>query len=63
MIVAIADVTDALACKRPYKEAFWVEESNRIISEGKGSHFGPEVADSIEFSLNIQLMILSPGKA
>jgi putative two-component system response regulator len=37
-IVAIADVFDALTSKRPYKEAFSVEESNRIISEARGSH-------------------------
>jgi putative two-component system response regulator len=34
-IVAIADVFGALTSKRPYKEAFSVEKSNRIISEGR----------------------------
>jgi putative two-component system response regulator len=45
-IVAIADVFDALTSKRPYKEAFSVEKSIRIISEGRGSHFDPEVVDA-----------------
>jgi putative two-component system response regulator len=45
-IVAIADVFDALTSKRPYKEAFSVEKSNRIISEGRGAHFDPDVVDA-----------------
>jgi putative two-component system response regulator len=45
-IVSIADVFDALTSKRPYKEAFSVEKSNRIISEGRGSYFDPEVVDA-----------------
>ncbi|MEI6313800.1 MAG: two-component system response regulator [Syntrophus sp. (in: bacteria)] len=45
-ISAIADVFDALTSKRPYKEAFSVEESLAIIREGRGSHFDPEVVDA-----------------
>jgi putative two-component system response regulator len=42
-IVALADVFDALTSKRPYKEAFPVEEAERIITETSGSHFDPDV--------------------
>ena len=45
-IAAIADVFDALTSKRPYKEAFSVERSLAIISEGRGSHFDPDVVDA-----------------
>jgi len=55
-IVAIADVFDALASKRPYKEAFTVEKSLAIIKEGSGSHFDPEVVNAF---LAIQNEILA----
>jgi len=45
-IAAIADVFDALTSKRPYKEAFPLEQSFTIIREGRGSHFDPEVVDA-----------------
>jgi putative two-component system response regulator len=45
-IVAIADVFDALASQRPYKEPFSLEESFNVIKEGRGSHFDPEVVDA-----------------
>ena len=45
-IVAIADVFDALTTKRPYKEPFPLDKSYRIIREGRGSHFDPEVVDA-----------------
>jgi putative two-component system response regulator len=45
-IVTLADVFDALTSKRTYKEAFPVEKSNRIIEEGRGKHFDPEVVDA-----------------
>lgn len=44
-IVALADVFDALTSKRTYKDAYSVQESNRIIKEGRGKHFDPEVVD------------------
>lgn len=44
-IVALADVFDALTSRRPYKEPFSVEKANRIITEGKGNHFDPEIVD------------------
>ncbi len=46
-IVAVADVFDALTSKRPYKEAFSLEDSFRIIEEGKGKHFDPTIVDVV----------------
>ena len=45
-IVAVADVYDALSSKRPYKEPFTHERSMKIIIEGKGSHFDPDMVDA-----------------
>jgi response regulator RpfG family c-di-GMP phosphodiesterase len=42
-IVAVADVFDALTSQRPYKKAFSVEGAYRIIEEGSGKHFDPEI--------------------
>lgn len=42
-IMAIVDVYDALISKRPYKEPFTHEEAIRIIREGAGSHFDPNL--------------------
>ena len=42
-IFCIADVFDALTSKRPYKEAFSFEESQRIMLTQSGSHFDPEL--------------------
>lgn len=44
-IVAVADVFDALTSKRPYKQAFSFDTAMEIISEGRGSHFDPVIAD------------------
>ena len=40
-ICAIADVFDALTSKRPYKEAYPIDEALKIIKEGRGTHFDP----------------------
>jgi len=42
-IMAIADVYDALTSVRPYKKAFSHEESVRIITQGSGTQFDPEL--------------------
>jgi HD-GYP domain-containing protein (c-di-GMP phosphodiesterase class II) len=44
-IFAIADVFDALTSKRPYKEAFSLEETIAILKKSRGSHFDPEILD------------------
>lgn len=45
-IIAVADVFDALAEKRQYKEGMPVEDVCRIIKEGSGTHFDPQVVDA-----------------
>lgn len=45
-IFAIADVFDALTSRRPYKEPFSLEDSMRILEEGRGSHFEPALLDN-----------------
>ncbi|MFN2269110.1 MAG: HD domain-containing phosphohydrolase [Desulfonatronovibrio sp.] len=44
-ILAVADVYDALASKRVYKDAFSHEKTRAIITEGKGTHFDPVLID------------------
>ncbi len=47
-IVALVDVFDALTMKRPYKEAWSVEESMAKIRNGSGSHFEPRLVEHFE---------------
>ena len=42
-IMAIVDVYDALTTERPYKKAFTNEESVKIIMEGSGERFDPNI--------------------
>lgn len=51
-IVAIADVFDALASKRSYKERMTFEECVEIILESRGSHFDPVLVDVFEKNLS-----------
>ena len=44
-IVAIADVFDALTMKRPYKDAWPMEQVLATIQSGRGSHFDPQLTD------------------
>ena len=44
-IVSIADVFDALSTKRIYKEKFSIEETLRIMAEGRGEQFDPKIFD------------------
>ena len=44
-IMAIADVYDALVSKRCYKESMSFEEADRIIMEGMGTHFDPQLEE------------------
>lgn len=54
-IVAIADIFDALANKRSYKEAFPVKVCLSIINELKGNHLDPEIVDA--FNKNISKIL------
>ena len=47
-IVAVADVFDALTSSRSYKNAWPGEVARAKISEGKGRHFDPKVADAFD---------------
>lgn len=45
-LMAVADVYDALICKRIYKPAFSHEKAMQIIIEGSGSHFDPRIVQA-----------------
>ena len=45
-ILALGDVYDALTSSRCYKEAFSHDESKRIILEGSGNHFDPDIVNA-----------------
>jgi len=45
-LMALADVFDALSCSRVYKEPYSMDETIRIILEGRGTHFDPDVVDA-----------------
>ncbi len=45
-IMALADVYDALICRRVYKPAFPHERAAAIIREGSGAHFDPGVVEA-----------------
>lgn len=47
-IVALADVYDAVTSKRPYKPAYSHEQALRIIREGAGTQFDPDVVAAFE---------------
>jgi len=42
-IVAIADVFDALTSKRPYKDAWSIEDAVQLLEESAGEHFDPQL--------------------
>ena len=44
-LMAIVDVYDALVSIRPYKKAFSHEEACKIIIDGSGTHFDPQLVD------------------
>ena len=42
-LMALADVFDALICRRVYKKPMAYEEAYRIITTGSGTHFDPDI--------------------
>lgn len=44
-LMAVADVYDALISKRVYKSAFSHAEAVAIMTDGRGSHFDPDILD------------------
>ncbi|AUB80734.1 HD-GYP domain-containing protein [Candidatus Thiodictyon syntrophicum] len=45
-LMALADVFDALLTRRVYKAPLTLEQTTRIIRDGRGTHFDPEVVDA-----------------
>ncbi|WP_045226841.1 response regulator [Methyloterricola oryzae] len=45
-LMAVADVFDALISRRVYKPPYSLETAGRIIIEGRGAHFDPDVVDA-----------------
>jgi len=45
-IVAVADVYDAIRSERCYKPAMNKEDALKVILDGKGTHFDPDVVDA-----------------
>ncbi|MBE2258365.1 MAG: two-component system response regulator [Rhodobacteraceae bacterium] len=45
-LMAIADVYDALISRRVYKEQLPHEQAAKIIAEGRGRHFDPDMVDA-----------------
>jgi hypothetical protein len=56
-IVAVADVFDALTSDRVYRPAMSMDESLRIVREGRGTQFDPAVVDAFELALDEILAI------
>jgi response regulator RpfG family c-di-GMP phosphodiesterase len=45
-LMALADVYDAMSCKRVYKSAISHEDVTSVILDGRGKHFDPDVVDA-----------------
>jgi len=45
-ITSVADVFDAISSRRHYKDAFSLDESFRLLKQGAGSHFDPDVVSA-----------------
>ena len=45
-LMALADVFDALTCRRVYKAPMPIEQAHSIIVEGRGLHFDPDIVDA-----------------
>lgn len=56
-IVAVADVFDALTSKRPYKEAWSVDETLSFMRDQKDKHFEPRLIELLEQELDAILAI------
>ena len=59
LIVALADVFDALTMKRPYKDPWSVEDCVAEIRRTAGNHFSPQLVDVFERILPDILVIKS----
>ena len=57
-LMALADVFDALTCRRHYKEPFPADKVQAIILEGRGKHFDPDIVDAF-FELKDQFIAIA----
>ena len=57
-LMALADVFDALSCRRHYKEPFPADKVQAIILEGRGKHFDPDIVDAF-FELKDQFIAIA----
>ena len=51
-LMALADVYDAMSCRRVYKSAMGHDEVAETIINGKGRHFDPDVVDAFIAAIN-----------
>ncbi|MBF0293693.1 MAG: response regulator [Magnetococcales bacterium] len=56
-ICAVADVFDALTSRRPYKDAWPVEQAVALIVGERGAHFDPQVVDAFMAGMETILTI------
>lgn len=61
-IVAVADVFDALTSKRPYKEAWPIDDAMVYMREQSGKHFDPDVIQALENSMDEILQVYEERK-
>lgn len=47
-LFAVVDVFDALMSRRPYKEPLSFDEALKVLQDGAGKHFAPEVVSAFE---------------
>ncbi len=57
-LMALADVYDALTCRRHYKEPFALDQVEQILRDGRGTHFDPDVVD-VYFNSREQFLDIS----
>ena len=46
-ITAVADVFDALLSDRPYRPGLPIEDAVKVMEQGRGTHFDPQVVDAL----------------
>lgn len=60
-MAAIADVFDALTSDRVYRPAMTIEKALSIMSEGRGSHFDPDLLD-VFFDSMVEVLMIRDGQ-
>lgn len=61
-LMAIADVYDAIVSRRVYKDPHSHQEAARLIADGRGRHFDPDLADAFRLVADDFLAISCGGK-